>query len=76
MYHSWLAEQQERAEFARNLGIFVGSFSNPQMADRMQKSQKVSSAESTEEYDQKSENILRQIQAETKPTTRRRRIKG
>lgn len=45
MFHSWLADQEEKMEFAKAYSILIGSFSNPEMARKMSESKKFESSE-------------------------------
>lgn len=37
MYMSWIEDQNEEHKFARDYGTFIGSFSNPEAAQKMAK---------------------------------------
>lgn len=75
MFHAFLEDEREKREFARSAAILVGSFTNPEQAQKMLSKRKASSAESTEEYDQKSEDILREY-SKQEGKRRRRKIKA
>lgn len=72
MYTNWIQDQDEKQEFAKNYSILTGSFSNPQMAQRMMKAETVVSSE--EDFDKISKEIRKEAEQTVKTKKRRRKI--
>ena len=72
MYTNWIQDQDEKQEFAKNYSILTGSFSNPQMAQRMMKAETVVSSE--EDFDKISKEIRKEAEQTVKIKKRRRKI--
>ena len=81
MYESWAQDLEDRSEFAKNVGTFVGSFSNYEMAKSISGEGTVEYQSSDEDFEKSAEIALNDInnKEETEESqyrmTRRRRRK-
>ena len=61
LYETWIFEQEEEAELRRREIIFLGSFSNPEAARRIAKSEEPDHESSDEEFDKAAEGVREKI---------------
>lgn len=80
MYHSWIQDQEDRFDYARNHGILVGSFFNPEAAQHMAKADDHDFQTTDEEFEESWNMVLRdrekkigKTEPANKPPMRRRR---
>jgi len=77
MYESWCEDQVEKNEFAKNYALFIGSFSNPELAQKYVREEKPTFQSSDEDFEESTRMMLRdrdkKIKMEEKPRRRRRR---
>lgn len=76
LYESWSQDLEDRAEFAKNVGIFVGSFSNYEMARSLSGDGVREYESSDEDFDKSAEAVLNDInskEANRRMSRRRRR---
>ena len=45
MFHNWVQDQVDKNDFAKSFSIFLGSFFNPEAAQKMLEDDKISSSE-------------------------------
>jgi len=76
-FYCWLEEREEKAKFMKDLGCFVGSFSNPEMAQKIRDMENSKKYEVDDEsYDEATkivEDSMKQREVESKNTGRRGR---
>lgn len=73
MYQSWLQDLEDKQEFAENLGTFVGSFSNSEMAKKIIKSKTPDYQMDEKSFDKISRDIHESSKKELEQKQRRRR---
>jgi len=61
LYETWIFEQEEEAELRRREIIFLGSFSNPEAAQRIVKSENPDHSSSDEDFDKATEGVRNKI---------------
>lgn len=79
MYQSWLYQEEKKHQFAEDYSIFIGSFSNPAMAQKIIKGKNPDHQMSDEDFDKLSHKIKNQNKAEiqekmSKLTRRKRKL--
>lgn len=67
---------EEKNEFARSYSILQGSFTNPELAHKMIKSENPDFESSDEDFDKLSNEMLERNKKENKHRRRRKTIKG
>lgn len=58
MYFSILEDEKEHAELLKSQGLFIGAFSNPEMASKMNEVENNTFSSTNDEFDQASSDIL------------------
>ncbi len=74
MYESWCRDIEEKNEFAKNYAILQGSFTNPQMAQKMIKNDNPDFEVSDEDFDRVSEQMLINNRKNIPPSKQKRKI--
>lgn len=79
MFQSWIYQQEKQHKFAEDYSLFIGSFANPAMAQKIIKKQNPDHQMSDEDFDQLSDQIKNQSQTEvqnklSKLTRRKRKL--
>ena len=59
MYMSWIEDQSEKHKFARDYGLFIGSFSNAEAAQKMRKHDNPDYELDDEEFEQSIERVIK-----------------
>ena len=72
MYHQWLEDQNEQAEIYKNYSTYIGSFSNPNMAQKIFNKESTTISSSDKDFDELSEKLLN---SDVEPSTKHRRRK-
>lgn len=72
MYNQWIEDQLEQAEIYKNYSTYIGSFSNPHMAQKIFNKESTTIESSDKDFDEISEKIINDPIAV--PTRRRRRV--
>jgi len=75
MYQSWLQDKEEEYDKFKNFSIFIGSFSNPQMAQSIAKRDKPDYESDEKDVEKSVENIQKIDEFLEKVPERRRRRK-
>ena len=77
MFYQWVQDQDKQATLARQLAIFIGSFTNPEAAKKIQKADDPDFAMTDDGFDALTEKIEKEAEQEVKveKIRRRRRIK-
>jgi hypothetical protein len=73
LYESWCRDLEEQNEFARSYAILQGSFTNPDLAHKMIKSENPDFETSDEDFEKVSQQIIEQNKKEDSLKHRRRR---
>jgi len=73
LFESWQEDEREKQEFARNNSIFLGSFYNMEMAQKLV-SEEESQYEATDEAFEETTKWVEQSRGPAKPKRRRRRV--
>lgn len=60
MYHSWILDQEEEQERLQNIGILIGSFTNPEAANQMQKKKNPDHTMTDEDF----EKLINEIESD------------
>ena len=58
MYLSWIEDQNQKHKFARDYSVFLGSFSNPEAAQKIHKADDPEYALSDDEMEQSWERVI------------------
>ena len=73
LYEGWLHDRELEAEKLRQFGMFVGSFANPEMAQRMMKAENPDHA--TTNLDKTTKSVRKQILDSMKKNRKKRKHK-
>jgi Glu-tRNA(Gln) amidotransferase subunit E-like FAD-binding protein len=76
MYESWLSDFEEQNEFARSYAILQGSFANPEMAQKMIKSENPVFESSEEDFERTTQEMLEKNRKSIKKRHRRVLLNG
>lgn len=75
LYEGWLNKQKEKHEYDRMLSIFAGSFTNPEMAQKLIKDESPDFSSTDKDFEKSLEIVANTIEVEDKPLHRRKRKK-
>ena len=61
MYYSWLQAWEDTNDFTKNYAMFLGSFSNPQLAQHLAKMENPQFESSDEDFEKTSRELLKPV---------------
>jgi hypothetical protein len=72
-FYSWIERREEKAKFMKDLGCFIGSFSNPEMAKKIRNMENNTYSSDDEGFDQATKFVENSGKVKSKNSNRRRR---
>lgn len=75
MYYSWLQDKEELHKTYKDYALFIGSFSNWEMANNIHNKENPKYQSSDEDFDRATEMVVKEIEEEeSKSQNRHRRV--